>query len=253
VNYAEHLVVVGPDREVDPASLEALRFDEAGIDYLRQWLAQAQAEGAPFAEVFIDAYADVLPLGESENSNEEATRIGSALERLAVEFGCAVVLLHHVGKPKERSDDELPDLRFLGRGASALAAKARVVASLEKVAGMPHVRRIRTITNLARCPRPQLFQVCAQEADCEELLYFRPVDPLADYRPEQFLGDEPISTNALAWALAGKEPEPGKKPPGESSKLAAQLRERWRGAGLIDVVPGPRNAKLMQLRAEGKP
>ena len=246
--YVENLEIIGPDREVDSDSLESLRFDEAGLVTLSRWIDEAEAEGDPFTEVYIDAYADVIPLGESENSNEEATRIGGALERLAVRTGAAIVLLHHAGKPRQDKGDSATDVRWLGRGASALAAKARVVESLEEVAGLPHLRRMRTKTNLGKAPKDALFQVCPPESDGEELLYFRPHDPLAEYKAEDLLSEEFITTNALAWALSGKEPETGKRPPGDCSSLAARLREEWLRQGLIEVVPGPNRSKQMRLK-----
>jgi len=249
-DYAKNLVVIGPDRDTDPEALDGLRFDDQGLATLRAWLEEAEANGEPFAEVYVDAYADVLPLGQSENSNEEATRIGGELERLAVRTGAATTLLHHSGKPRADAGDSLVDVRFVGRGASALAAKARVVTALESVSGLPHFRRLRTITNLGRSPKPVTLQVCSPESDAEELIYFRPHDPFTDYRPEAYLSEEFITTNDLAWALAEKTPKKGKKPPGDACELAAQLRERWHKGGLIEVRAGVRRAKLMRLKAE---
>ena len=247
--YADNIEVIGPDREVNPSALDALRFEEfGGLAILDHWLEEAEREDRRFVYVFVDAYADVLPLDKSENSNEEATRIGGALERIAVRRGPGITVLHHTGKPKLDAGDELPDVRFLGRGASALAAKARVVSSLEQVAGMPHLRRIRTVTNLGRPPKPLTLQVCAEDSEPGELLYFRFHDPLAAHSPHELLAPgEAISTNQLAWRLAGKEPETGKSPPGEMKNLATQLRERWRAAGLVVVIPGPKKSKLIHL------
>ncbi len=252
--YASNLTVIGPDREVDTDDLDGLRFDEHGLATITRWLEEAIADGCPFKEVYIDAYADILPLGQTENSNEEATRIGGALERLAVRTGAAIVLLHHAGKPpKDKAGDDLPDLRYFGRGASALAAKARIVTSLEVVRGMPHLRRVRTIANLGRPPRPALFEVCSPESDVEELIHFRPHDPLSAHDPHEILtpGEE-ISTNDLAWRLSSEEPANGKGPSGDMKRLAAQLRERWRQAGLVEVTPGPRGAKLIKLYGTGE-
>jgi hypothetical protein len=252
--YADNLVVIGPDRDIDPEALDGLRFDEAGLATLRAWLEEADAKGEPFCEVFIDAYADVLPLGASENANEEATRIGGELERVAVRSGAGIALLHHSGKPRADAGDDLPDVRFMGRGASALAAKARVVTALELVTAMPHLRRLRTLTNLGRPPKPALFAVCnagddGAEADGGELLYFRPHDPLAEYQPEDVLeAGQEISTTGLAWWLSGKDAEPGGTPPGECKRLAIRLRDRWRKQDRIEVVDGPRGAKLLRLK-----
>jgi hypothetical protein len=159
------------------------------------------------------------------------------------------VVLHHAGKPKaEGNGDELPDVRYLGRGASALAAKARAVTSLELVSGMPHLRRVRTATNLGPTPKQALFQVCAENADAEQLLYFKPAivavrDPRDLLRP-----GECISTNDLARRLAGDALPDGAEPPGEMKKLVASLRETWRQRGLVIVTPGKRKHwKMIQL------
>src|SRR5262249_25632716 len=131
----------------------------------------------------------------------------------------------------------------------ALAAKARVVMSLELVAGQPNLRRIRTATNLATPPKPALFEVCKPEAPEGELLYFKPFDPIAAYSPTALLAPgEKVSTSDLAWRLSGREPEPKKQPPGDLKSLAARLRDEWQRSGLVEVVPGPRRAKLISLR-----
>ena len=246
-DLVENIDVVGPDREIDPEALDPLHFDARGLAILESWIERATAEGRPFVEIFIDAYADMIPLGETENSNELGTMIGGALERLAVRHGPAIVLLHHTGKPKADAGEDPPDLRYLSRGASSLAAKARVVSSLERVSAMPHLRRIRTITNLSRTPKPLVLAVCGTDSDQEEILYFRPHDPTASYLPTDYLTDEPISTTAFAWKLSGAEPESGKRPPGEFNRLAAELRDQWLRAGLIVVSDGPRAAKLIAL------
>lgn len=242
--YAHNLEVLAPDRGVDPAALDGLRFAAAGLEKLTRYIEAAAASGDPFTEVYIDAYADTIPAGESENSNELGTAIGGALERLAIRTGAAVVLLHHVGKP--RADREEVDVQFLGRGATALAAKARVVASLEGVAGLPHLRRIRTRTNLGPAPREALFEVCAPQSAGEELIYFRPHDALAAHDPAKLIGSEAITTNGLAWRLSGKDPDDGGRPPGDCTKLAAKLRNEWERRGLVTVEAGPNRSKLIK-------
>lgn len=201
----------------------------------------------------------MIPIGKTENSNEEATRIGGALERLAVRFGCAIVLLHHCGKPKDlngngRSLDTEPDVRFMGRGASALVAKARAVASLEIVGGMNHLRRIRTIANLGPAPKPALFQVCSEKTEPEELLYFRPTTLTANREPAEVLEPgESISTNDLARRLAGDSLDEGKTVPGDLKREATALREQWLEAGKVTVKDGKRGAKMVALAAPKKP
>lgn len=246
--YNQRFEIVGPDRDIDSSALEKLRLDEAGLANLEHWIADAAAEQRPFAGVFIDAYADVLPLGESENSNEEATRIGGALERLAVRHGCAVCLIHHAGKPAKDADGQPPDLRYMGRGASALGAKARTIFSVELVSGLPHMRRIRTQTNLDRSPPEALFTVCSKESSGDELLFFRPSDPVADYSPNDYLQPgEQITTEELARRLSPQPLPDDARPGGALRDLATTLRERWCSSGLVDVIAGPRNSKLTKL------
>jgi hypothetical protein len=254
--YAHRIAVVGPDRDVAPETLDALRFDSAGLKLLAEWIETTVAAGEPFRDCYVDAYADMLPLGETENSNELATIIGGTLERIAVTTGAAVTLLHHTGKPPKPTGGKAqatapaapPDLRFLARGASALAAKARLVLALDVPAGLPHVRRIRAATNLSRAPRPLLLQVCADAEDSEEILYFKHHDPLGDREIEDLLQPgEILSTTDLAWRLSGEEPQEGATPPGELKRQAAALREQWRRAGLVTVTAGPRGAKMIAL------
>jgi len=251
--YADRLLVVGPDREVKAVALDSLRFDDRGLLLLERWLREAQEAGDPFGLVVVDAYADVLPLGESENSNEEATRIGGALEGLAVRSGAAILVLHHAGKPRQAEGDAEPDLRFLGRGASALVAKARAVFSLELVPGLPHTRRVRTLTNLGPSPRPALFGVCSPEAPDQGLLYFRP-SSAETARPATDLlqpGEE-ITTNELARRLAGPGLAEDAEPPGDLKRMAASLRNTWQEAGAVVVTKGQRGSKLLRLTDTGE-
>jgi hypothetical protein len=247
-HYAERITVIGPDRETDPEALDGLRFGTEGLATLGRWLTDAEQAGEPFAEVYVDAYADVIPVGASENNNESATAIGGALERLAVHHGCAVVLLHHAGKP--RADATGPtDVRFLARGASALAAKARCVVSVEIVDAMPHLRRLRTATNLGPTPGSALFAVADPDGAAEELLFWKPTDePLDAVDPRELLATgECISTRDLARRLGGDSIPAEDEPPGELRRRAAALRERWKERGLVVVTIGTRKAKMIAL------
>ncbi len=243
--YAWNLHVLGPDPYVDERELASLRFDSAGLARLGARLERATTEGHPFADVFVDAYADVLPLGESENDNGSATRIGGALQALAVKHGCSISLLHHAGKPPKDTPDDA-DVRFLGRGASALAAKARAVFSLEQITEMPWARRIRTITNLGKTPPAQLFEVSPEGTD-GELSYFKPiVRPLPrQLHPRDFLRDgQEVTTTELGDLLAPRLKLSG----GELKRATAAVRNEWVKLGLIEVTDGARGAKLVRLR-----
>ncbi|HTF34044.1 MAG TPA: AAA family ATPase [Myxococcota bacterium] len=252
--YMDRITVLGPDRDLDPSALDELRFDEHGLEILTRWMEEAQSAGDPFAEIYVDAYADVIPLGETENSNEEGTRIGGALERRAVRHGPAITMLHHCGKPKPDAP-EVPDIRFIGRGGSALGAKARTIAVIEAVPGMPHLLRVRAKTNLGPTPKDGLFQICGEDSTTGDVLYFKPGAAVAMERhPAEFIAPgECISTTDLARRLCGDSLPEGKDPPGDAKNLAATYRETWREAGLVVVTPGPRNAKMVALAGATEP
>lgn len=244
--YADNLHVLAPDPHLDDRVLGSLRLDDAGLRRLGERLERGAAEGAPFAEVYIDAFADVLPPGESENDNGAATRIGGGLQALAVRFGCAITLLHHAGKPPKDAGHELTDVRYVGRGASALAAKARVVMSLEAVPEMPWCRQIRLETNLSARPKPLLLEVAPTGTE-GELAYFRPIEPPKAelLHPRDLMPDgQPITTSELARRLEDHEGLRG----GVAKTRAASLRRQWQKLGLVTVEPGARNAQVIHLR-----
>lgn len=246
-DYADGITITGPHPSVDPDQLSQLRFTDQGLELLDGFLGKAAADGQPFTYVIVDAYSDLLPLGESDSSNEEATRIGGALERLAVTYGCAIQVIHHAGKPV--AGQELPDPRDYGRGASALAAKARCIFTLEEEAGMPNVRRIRTRTNLTPSPAPILVEVsCERGSDATRIDYFKPHDVVAAHPIAGLLmpEDDWISLTQLARRLSGTADDPDKKPAGSLLRQAGELRSIWHNAGLIEVRTGKRNA--LELR-----
>lgn len=242
-DYADRFSIVGPHRTIDPDKLAALRFTEDGLRILDSLLERSVAEGNPFTDVIVDAYSDMLPIGESDSSNEEATRIGGALERLAVKYGIAVQVIHHAGKPVPGAA-ELPDPRDYGRGASALAAKARAIFTLDEEPGMPHLRRIRTRTNLTVSPGPLVLQVADQRGEGTRIDYFKPHDPATAYRIDEYLtaDDEWISASQLARRIAGDSLDEKAKIPGHLTRRAMELRGIWHGAGLIEVREGARGA-----------
>lgn len=245
-DYADRFSIAGPHRTVDPDKLSALRFTEDGLRILGSILERAAAEGDPFTDVIVDAYSDMLPIGESDSSNEEATRIGGGLERLAVAHGCAIQVIHHAGKPVAGA--ELPDPRDYGRGASALAAKARAIFTLEEEPGMSNVRRIRTRTNLTVSPAPLLLQVSDERGEGTRLDYFKLLDSAVAFPIDQYLSTDDgwISVTELARRIGGDSVEPGKKPSGNLLRQARDLRSMWDGAGLAEIRTGARNA--LELR-----
>lgn len=235
-DYFDQIAVVGLDASVPMDALSGLRFHEAGFRLIDDLLTR----GA-FDALLVDAFADLLPPGESEQENETASRIGGALEALAVKHSIPITLIHHVGKTGGRSTAEI-DVRDLGRGASALAAKARCIHTFEEVEGFPNQRRIRTRTNLTRSPAPLDLLVSDRGTGGSSIDYFRPVDPASTYPIGDVIpdgSDEWISTSELARRLSGQE---AGKPGGQAIDLARTVRRIWLGAGLIETRKGARNA-----------
>lgn len=248
--YADRIAITGPHRSVDPDKLAALRFTEDGLRILASILERAEGAGDPFTDVIVDAYSDMLPIGESDSSNEEATRIGGGLERIAVQHGCAIQVIHHAGK--QIAGAELPDPRDFGRGASALAAKARAIFTLEEEVGMPGVRKIRTRTNLTASPPPMLLDVSDEHATGgTSIEFFRAHDSATSYPINGLLSedDDWISVTQLARRIAGDDDDPDKKPAGSLMAQARELRGIWHNAGLVEVRTGARNA--LELRRVG--
>jgi hypothetical protein len=225
---AERFYLIAQDRErvIDP---ETYRLHDEGLARLE---ALIRASGATV--VYLDAYANLIPLGESENSNETAARIGSALEAIALKTGAAITLLHHKAKPQKDAD---PSIAFAPRGASALAASARVVHVLEDVQGLPNLRRVRCRSNLG--PGPELVTLeCAPEGSTSgTLAYFRrAADQVVGLSPSQFLkpGEVVESVSALAETLSvARAPLGGSR---NYKELAGRMYNDWIRAGLIARV-----------------
>lgn len=243
-DYADRLLVLGLDPDVDADLLGGLRLNRDGIARWDNMLEALRPDS-----VVIDAYGDVLPEGVSENDNDHAREVGGALEGLAVKHGIPITALHHLGKLPPGMKSEDIDVRDLGRGASALAQKARAVFTVEEVAGQNHLRRTRCRTNLGRTPAPLELEVCEMGLPSPEILYFRPHDPLSHHRPSDYLDHEWISTTELARRLDRKMngAKEDREPPGAVKTLAGELRREWVRLGLCEIRDGARGAKEMKL------
>jgi hypothetical protein len=251
--YIERIEVLGPDRDTDSRALGLCRFDREGLRALRYRLEHASDfEGQPFAEVYFDSWNDFRPAGMSENDNGAAGEIGMTLEALAVETGTAIHGSHHAVRVRFEVGEEPMDPRDLGRGASALAAKARAVTGLYEVKGMPRFRTLRMRTNLGAEPKLVELEVAGEKSGPQDILYFRAHDPIAAFPPSEYVQEgEAITTNELARRLAGLEQDDATEPTGEIKRRASRLREAWLERDLVRVVPGPNRSKLISLRGAG--
>jgi replicative DNA helicase len=242
--YAERVVVVARDAELPAAGRSLFSLDERGMGALRAVLAAAAAEGDPIGLVVLDSLSRLLPPGLNEIDNTEMSRWLDALAALAVETGTYVVVIHHVG---HSSDPSRADARTAPRGASAIVACAQVVLLLERTED-PRTRRLIADGN-SILRSETTYRVCGDDAEPGSIYQWTPVDPLAEYDPAELVGSSAISTSVLAWRLAGREPQrAGDRPPGEAMALAARLRELWARQGRVELLDGPRGARLIAMR-----
>jgi hypothetical protein len=87
-----------------------IKLDPAGLAYLRSIVEAEQAD-----LVIIDALGDILPSGTDENSNKDMGSFLRALrDQVAVPTNCAILLIHHMGKPGQDGSERG------GRGASVI-------------------------------------------------------------------------------------------------------------------------------------
>ena len=204
---------------------------------------EAREAGDPIGFVVLDSLSRLKPPEVDENDNDGLTAWLDALEAIAFEEGAHIILIHHQGH--SRQGRKTP-AQSAPRGASAIAAVVAVLLVLDKPAKKRR-RSVRVEGNFLTGSETT-FEVAPESAEASEILYFRPVDPLAAHDPEMLLGPEgEISTNGLAWKLSGKERQPGKNPPGAATTLAGELRKSWKAKGLVTVEKGPRNALMIKL------
>lgn len=117
-------------RGIDPAQLERLVFIDRGfrligpdseMDALILRLQMHRAEHGDIGVVFIDTLSRVL-VGADENSALDMGDAVAAVQYLQKALGCAVVLVHHLGKDAGRG----------ARGHSSLFAAADSVLTIER-------------------------------------------------------------------------------------------------------------------------
>jgi hypothetical protein len=242
-DWADRVHVVARDNELPKALLQLLTLHDTGLAVLRSLLTEAAPD--PFGLLVLDSLSRLKPPDVEENDNDGMTQWLDKLEELAIKFGAYVLLLHHAGHGGEgRSSDP----RSAGRGASAIGAVSAAQLLLEVRQKRERILRVEGNFVLGGTTT---FEV-ADDSDHEDAIrYFRPNDPFAGYHASDYLKlGEPISTNDLAWCLSRKQPESGKNPPGTATRLASILRDRWLAQGTIDVLDGPRGAKMLRLRAD---
>jgi len=239
--WTDRLFIVARDRDLGRELRRLLTLDAGGIELLRAALLRAKAAGEPFGLVVLDSLSRLKPKDVEENDADAMTAWLDALEELAQECGVYILLVHHVGHADRK------DSRSAARGSSAIGAVAQGMWTLERVDGSPQHRLLKIDGN-ELLAHEVTFEVASATADEGSIHYFRPGDPCAGHEPETYLqAGEAISTNALAWRLADREPEPGCNPPGAFVQMAAKLRHRWARDGLVKVENGPRNAKMISL------
>ena len=246
--WTDRIAIVARDADLGRDLRRLLTLDAGGIELLRAELLRAKAAGDPFGLLVLDSLSRLKPPEVAENDPGEMAVWLDALEDLAEECSVYVLLIHHAG---HSTDPTRGEARSAGRGASSISAVAQVAWLLERVPESPNHRLLKVDGN-AILPTEIMLEVADTTADEGSIHYFRPGDLADGHEPEQYLkpGDE-ITTSALAWLLAGKEPEAGERPPGAFAQLAGALRNRWERAGLVTVKDGKQRAKVIQLYKPG--
>jgi hypothetical protein len=245
--WPDRMTIIARDRELPSEGRRLLTLDDGGLGALRAGLMHAREIGDPYGLVVLDSLSRLKPDHVEERDNDGLTPWLDALEDVASTCGAYVVLIHHVG---HTSDPTRGEARTAGRGASAISAVAQAVWLLERVPENPHLRRLEVDGN-AILPAEIFFEVSGEGAEPGAINYFRRTDPIGDADPTDYLGEEAISTSALAWRIAGKQPTNGERPPGKSVRRANQLRESWLRQKKVEVFEGARGAIMIRLARAG--
>lgn len=211
-----------------------IKLTNFGLDTLRRTIEDFASAGEPVAMIVLDAYADFLPIGESENANEAATRVMGGLQHIATEYRLAIVVVHHMGKIGHMSVDEIDPISA-ARGASALAAKARMVSVMSRPSKGSRVREITSRANFtARLPVLS-FEVAPEEAEEESVVYFKPVEVMTGRHPGEVMeAGVWYSMRGMIRALFPEEDESTKEPSGFMKRQTRECLDQWVKAGLVD-------------------
>jgi len=149
---------------------------DLGADFDRDRLVEWAWMKRP-ALVVVDSLSTISSRGE--NSVEEVREIFSFLNRVAVDYGCGMVLVHHLRKPGA----QLPLPKFLTfhdlRGSSHIVAMSRSIIGLHWVQTGPEQnmndpRRMEVLkTNLGQYPEGigVVFRPCETDEDVAEIVY----------------------------------------------------------------------------------
>ncbi len=238
--WSERITIVARDPELSKAAARMLKLDETGRALLRQGLLRAKREGDPYGLVILDSLSRLTPEGFEENDNSAMTAWLAPLQELAEELGVYVLCIHHVGYSGRE------EARTAGRGASSLAAVAQAVWLLDNPSSNPRQRNLRIEGNAIPATR-LTFEVAGEKSEPGEILYWRPVDPLAVFDLEDLVAmDEQITTGELAVRIQDPPPEPGQRAGGAAQRMATKLRNEWKKAGLVEVTDGERGAKKLR-------
>ncbi len=221
------------DPLLDERAAPLFRLDADGLGLVRSLAAECGL-------LVLDSLSRLKPPAIEERDNDGMTALLDALQRIAAEESCYLIMLHHEGHADR--DDPVS----AGRGASAISAVARVVWRLDRVPGEPRWRRLRVRGN-AVADAELTLEVASEGAKPEgAVFYFHPVDELGAVALEDVLPEvgAECTTSDLARAIAGCVE--GERPGGRAERQAKELRERWRSDGLIEVLKGARGALLLR-------
>ena len=247
--WTERMTIVARDRDLPRASRSLFDLGDAGMKALRGVLRRAEESQDPYGLILLDSLSRLKPADAEENSNDAMSAWLGPLQEIAETFSCYVILVHHIGHAGRE------DIRTAGRGASAIEAVCQGLWMIEET-NDPRFRVLRIAGNALLAHEVHL-EIAPEGSPPGTCLYFRPHDPLVNYNVHDYVGAEWINSTKLAWKLSGKAPDPNnpkkQSPPGNSTTLAADLRDHWKDRDLIEVRGEGQRGKPTELRLKETP
>ena len=241
--WADGLAITAHDPELPRAARALFTLDHDGLAYLRRNLEGARDREAPIGLLVLDSLSRLKPPECDENSNADMSAWLEALETLARDFACYVLLIHHVGHAGRA------EAVAKARGASAIAAVPQALWALSRELDNPRVRSLAVEGNALE-PMTYTFRVAAEEANEGAVLYWQLVDAWESHgEPTAHLvPGVPMSLRELARAISGED-----TPGGQARERAKAAALAWRRAGLVEMFDGPRRSVMVRLLEPGEP
>lgn len=179
--WPDRTMIVGRDLPEEARAL--LYIDENGLQALRAALQSAKESEDPVGLLVLDSLSRLKPASIEESDNDGMSQWLDELEKIALDFGVYVLLIHHQG---HAGDGSRAEARSAGRGASAIGAVPSATLLLERVGKhKPRQRRLKVDGNFVL--EAELIFDVADESSSKpgEIHFFRLRDPLPSTTPRR--------------------------------------------------------------------